>query len=81
MTVAALAAVASEGDGLGLVYLVVVGVLLAIFGPIALLIGRDAKRRGRNGWAWGLLFLCQPAIVGVTYVIVRNRNLHGAATR
>lgn len=80
MTVAALTAASAERDGLGLVYLVVALVLLAIFGPIALVIGRDAKRHGRNGWAWGLIFLWQPVIVGVAYLIVRNRDRQRAAT-
>lgn len=77
---AAVFAAAAEGDGLGLVYLVVALVLLAVFGPIALLIGRDANRQGRNGWAWGLLFLWQPVIVGVAYLIVRNRHPQPAAS-
>jgi len=75
MTTAILSAVPAEGDGLALVYLVVALVLLAVFGPIAALIGRDANRHGRNGWAWGLLFLWQPVVVGIAYLIVR-RNRH-----
>lgn len=37
-------------------------------GPQAIgyLIGADANRRGRYGWAWGVLSLWQPVIVGIT---------------
>lgn len=48
--------------------------LLPVIGPTAVLIGRDAKRHGRNGWAWGPLFLWQPVIVGITYLIFRSRR-------
>lgn len=76
---AILSAVPAEGDGLGLVYLVVALILLAVFGPIAVLIGRVAKRHSRNGWAWGLLFFWQPDIVGIVYLIVRrSRHPHVA---
>ena len=33
---------------------------------------RDANRMGRNGWAWALLFLWQPVIVGIVYLFVRR---------
>jgi hypothetical protein len=56
-----------------LVYLVIAAVFLAIIGPIALWIGRDAARHGRNGWVWGLLFVWQPMIVGLIYAFVRRK--------
>jgi hypothetical protein len=59
---------AEGGEGLALAYLVVTVVLLLVFGPLAFLIGRDANRRGKNGWAWGLLFFWQPVIVGIAYL-------------
>src|SRR6266542_3570331 len=44
----------AEGGRLGvaLAWLAIAFVLLAVFGSLAYLIGRDANRRGRNGWAW-----------------------------
>jgi hypothetical protein len=65
----------AEGNGWGivLVYTVVAVVLAAVFVPLAYLLGRDAIRRGRNGWAWGLLFLWQPMVVGVIYLLIRGR--------
>src|SRR5439155_9616445 len=63
-----LVATTAEGTGLGaaLVWLAIGLGLLAVFGSLAYLIGRDANRRGRKGWAWGLLFLWQPVIVGMS---------------
>jgi hypothetical protein len=62
MVAALIATVAEDNSGIGvaLVWLAIALGLLAIFGPLAYLIGRDANRRGRNGWAWGVLFLWQP---------------------
>jgi len=79
---AAVTATPAEGSGarLALVYLVVALAFLAIVGPLAFLIGRDANRRGRNGWGWGLTFVWQPVIVGVVYLIVRDRPRHSSAT-
>lgn len=74
-----LAAASSTGPAEGggarvlLVYLAVGLALLLVIGPLAWLVGRDANRRGRNGWAWGLLFLWQPIIVGVAYLAARRR--------
>ena len=59
------------GYGLALVCLALAGGYLALFGPLALLIGRHAARRGGNAWAWGLMFLWQPVIVGLVYLVVR----------
>jgi hypothetical protein len=69
------AVIPAEGSGYGvaLAYLAVAGAALVILGPVAVMIGRDASRHGRNGWGWGLLFLWQPLIVGVIYLIVRRR--------
>ena len=76
------AASASEGSGAGvaLIYLAVAVVFLAVLVPLAVLIGRDATRHGRNGWVWGVLFVWQPVIVGVIYLIVRTRGHHAPAT-
>jgi hypothetical protein len=65
----------AEGNGWGilLVYLLLVIVLAAVFVPLAYLLGRDAMRHGRHGWAWGLVFLWQPIIVGVIYLVIRGR--------
>jgi hypothetical protein len=51
---AAVGATPAEGSGSGmaLVYLVVALGYILLLGPLALLIGRDARRRSRNGWAW-----------------------------
>jgi hypothetical protein len=67
--------VPAEGSGypVALAYLAIGAAALAILGPVALIIGRDASRRGRNGWVWGLLFLWQPLVVGVVYLMVRRR--------
>ncbi len=69
-------ATTAEGTGLGaaLVWLAIGLGLLAVFGSLAYLIGRDANRRGRNGSAWGLLFLWQPVIVGIAYLFVRRKR-------
>jgi hypothetical protein len=69
------AVVPAEGSGYGaaLGYLAIAAAALVILAPIAVIIGRDARRHRRNGWGWGLLFLWQPLIVGVIYVIVRRR--------
>jgi MFS family permease len=69
-----------SGAGLALAYLVVAVVLLIVFGPLAFLIGRDANRRGRNGWAWKLLFFWQPVIVGIAYLFARRRRIPGPPT-
>jgi hypothetical protein len=65
----------AEGNGWGivLVYMAVAVVLAAVFGPLAWLLGRDASRHGRNGWAWGLFFLWQPMVVGLVYLVIRGR--------
>ena len=75
---ASLVAMGAEGNGLGvaLVWLAIGLGLLAVFGPLAFLIGRDANRRGRNGLAWGLLFLWQPVIVGIVYLFARRKTPH-----
>jgi hypothetical protein len=74
--VVAMTATPSEANGwlATLVYLVVALVFLAIFGPLAYVIGRDANRRGRNGLAWGLLFIWQPVVVGIIYLFVRRKR-------
>lgn len=64
----------NSGLGAALVWLAIGLGLLALFGPLAYLIGRDANRRGRNGWTWGLLFLWQPVIVGTIYLIIRRNK-------
>jgi hypothetical protein len=64
-------ALALAGIGLG---------LLIVLGPLALLVGRDARRRGRNGWAWALMFLWQPVIVGAVYFFLRRRPPIGKPT-
>jgi hypothetical protein len=67
--------VPAEGSGYGvaLAYLAIGTAALAVLGPVALIIGRDARRHGRNAWVWGLLFLWQPLIVGIVYLLVRRR--------
>jgi hypothetical protein len=72
--VVATTAEGSSGLVVALVWLAIGLGLLAVFGPLAYLIGRDANRRGRNGWAWGLLFLWQPVIVGIAYLFVRRKR-------
>ena len=62
-----------NGFGVALIYLAFFAVFVVIAGPIAYLIGRDAVRNGRNGWLWGLLFLWQPMIVGLIYLVVRRK--------
>ena len=62
-----------NGWGIVLVYMLVAVVLAAVFGPLAYLLGRDASRHGRNGWAWGLLFFWQPMVVGLAYLLIRRR--------
>lgn len=81
MTISVMAT-AAEGSGLGvaLVWLAIALGLFVVFGPLAYLIGRDANRHGRNGWAWGALFLWQPVIVGIVYLFVR-RNRPGSRAR
>ena len=69
-----------SGAGFALVLLIVGLGLLAVFGPLAYVIGRDANRRGRNGWAWGVSFLWQPVIIGIVYLFVR-RNRPGSPAR
>ena len=78
---ATLVAVSEGNTGLGvaLVWLAIGIGLLALFGPVAFVIGRDANRHGRNGWAWGLLFLWQPVIVGIVYLFVRHDRPQVAA--
>lgn len=61
------------GFGFALVCLVLAGVYLVLFGPIALLLGRDAVRHSRDGWLWALLFLWQPVVVGLIYLVIRRR--------
>lgn len=75
MTASAIGPAEGSGAGLVLAYLVVAVVLVVVLGPLALLVGRDAKRRGRNAWAWGLLFFWQPVIVGIVYLIIRRRAI------
>jgi hypothetical protein len=70
---ALIAAAEGNGAGVALVFLAAGLGLLVVVAPIAWLIGRDANRRGRNGWAWGVLFLWQPVIVGIAYLLVRRR--------
>jgi len=80
MLVGAVVATTAEGNGgfgVALVWLAIGIGMLAVFGPLAYLIGRDADRRGRNGWAWGVLFLWQPLIVGVAYLFVRRKRSDG----
>lgn len=54
-----------------------VGVFLAVY-VVVLALGvvilRDAQRRGRDGWLWAALFVFNPVIFGVAYLIVRNRR-------
>jgi hypothetical protein len=72
----------SEGNSgiwVALVWLAIAVGLFALFGPIAFLIGRDANRRGHNGWAWGLLFIWQPVIVGIVYLLIRKSWASSAA--
>ena len=72
---AALVATAEgSGAGVALVFLAVGLGLLVLFAPLAWLIARDATRRGRNGWVWAVLFLWQPVIVGIVYLLVRRRR-------
>jgi MFS family permease len=70
----------ASGAGAALAYLGVAVVVLIVLGPLAFLIGRDANRRRRNGWVWGLMFPWQPVIVGVVYLIVRHRPPRGPQT-
>ena len=73
----AVVAVAAEGEGgigVALVWLAIGLGLLAVFGPLAFFIGRDASRRGLNGWLWGILFLLQPVIIGIVYLVIRRRT-------
>jgi hypothetical protein len=74
--VVAMAASSSEANsGLAaLVWLALGLTLLVLFGSLAYVIGRDANRRGRNGLAWGLLFIWQPVIVGIIYLFVRRKK-------
>jgi hypothetical protein len=67
--------VPAEGSGAGVAafYLLFALVIFAVLLPLAWLIGRDANRRGRNGWLWGVLFVWQPVIVGLIYLVVRQR--------
>jgi|GEM_PF-5137526 len=64
----------AEGSGyrLALVYFGLAAGYLVVFGPIALLIRRDAVRHGRDGWLWALLFFWQPFVVGVIYLVARR---------
>lgn len=74
----AAAPVPAEGGGyrLALIYLGLAGCYLVVFGSIALLIRRDAVRHDRSGWLWALLFLWQPFVVGLLYLVVRRRPRH-----
>ena len=36
-------------------------------------LGKDAQRRGRNGRTWGILFVFNPVIFGLAYLVVRKR--------
>jgi hypothetical protein len=40
---------------------------------IAVILGRDAQGHGRNGWAWGAMFVFNPIIFGIAYLFVRNK--------
>jgi hypothetical protein len=78
VSVVATASEASSGLAV-LIWLAIALGLLAVFGSLAYLIGRDANRRGRNGLAWGLLFVWQPVIVGIIYLFVRRKRPVGSA--
>ena len=52
----------------------VVVVLCALWILLAIRVGKDAQRRGRNGWVWGFLLIFNPVIFGVAYLVVRNRD-------
>jgi hypothetical protein len=75
MTWVAEGVVTTEGSGyaVAVAYLAIAGVALLVLGPLALIIARDATRHRRNAWAWGLMFLWQPVVVGVIYLIARGR--------
>jgi hypothetical protein len=49
-------------------------IVVCVDGTLAVLIGRDAARGGRNGWAWGAGFFVLPWAVGWTYLILRYRD-------
>jgi hypothetical protein len=80
VSVVATASEASSGLAV-LIWLAIAQGLLAVFVSLAYLIGRDANRRGRNGLAWGLLFVWQPVIVGIIYLFVRRKRLVDSAER
>ena len=46
----------------------------AVFVLLAVLVGRDAVRHGRDGWLWGSLFVFSPVIFGIAYLVIRNRE-------
>lgn len=75
-SLAAAVAIPAEGDngvGFALVMLLLAAAIVVLLAPLAYLIWRDAERRGRNGWVWGVVFVWQPVIVGIIYLIVRRR--------
>jgi hypothetical protein len=48
-------------------------VFYALMIPIGVVVGRDAERHGRNGLRWGFLFVFNPPIFGLAYLVVRRR--------
>jgi len=70
------ATVPAEGSGyrLALAYFGLAGGYLVVSGWIALLTRRDAVRHGRDGRLGALLFLRQPFVVGLIYLVVRRRT-------
>jgi uncharacterized membrane protein YhaH (DUF805 family) len=80
MTIAAMPTRPVEDPGaLGIVVLLIIGlVMLAVLIPVAVLTARDARASGRNPWVWSLLFVWQPMIVGIVYLIVRRHPPRGA---
>jgi hypothetical protein len=77
--VALASSVPAEGNGLGVALgMLLVGVgFAAVLVPLAYLIGRDAARHGREPWLWGVLFVFQPVVVGLVYLVVRRRPPRG----
>ena len=51
----------------------IIGILIALL--VAILVGRDAKTRGMNAWAWGI-FVFLILIIGLpAYFIARKPKL------
>jgi hypothetical protein len=48
-------------------------IFYALVIPTGAVVGRDAQRHGRNGLQWGLLFVFNPLVFGVAYLVVRKR--------